>query len=214
VSPSYELLTDRNDRRFRRVLAYGLGISVVVHAGLFVAWRGQPGGAHDGVRAAATAPRPSDREFLAVVRIPSQAPVRIPSPPPPIAVGRLPRVVAPRYLGGPAVAVRLAKPAEGVAASRGGAPGAGQALAPLQPPVPSSLFPAWDPPPSVRGTSVTVVVWVDALGRPSGPVILSPPTPDPDFNHLLERKVRRMSFRPARIAGRAVAAWAQLTFTF
>jgi hypothetical protein len=212
VRPSYELATERNDRRFRRFLAWGLVGSVLVHAGVFLAWRAAPAGRAAADPSRAAAPRLAPRHAMQVIRLPSTEPVRIPSPPAPIAVRDLPRVVAPRSDGGPAVAVSLVKPAAGMPPGGGGAP-PGEAVR-LQPPEPRSLYPAWDPPPAVRGTSVTVYVRVDSLGRPRAPVVLSPPTVDDAFNHHLQQKVLRMSFRPARMGGRSVAAWAELTFSF
>ncbi len=209
---SYDLVTDRNDRRFRRFLAWGLGGSVLVHAGLFLAWRAEPPGRAAADPSRAAAPRASDRNAMRVVRLPSAKPVRIPSPPPPIAVRNLPEVLGTRSEAGPVVAVSLVRPASGVPAGGGGAPpGADQRLVP---PEPRSLYPAWDPPPSVRGSSVIVRVRVDSLGQPRPPVLLSPPTVDDGFNHRLQSKVLHMSFRPARIGDRPVAAWAVLTFTF
>lgn len=209
---SYELAKDRNDRHFRRFLAWGLAGSVLVHAGVFLAWRSGPPGRPDSDTSRAATPRPSDREAMRVVRLPSSEPVRIPSPPAPIAVRDLPEVVAPAPDAGAAVAVSLLKPSAGLPAQGGGAP-RGEAVR-LEQPEPRSLYPAWDPPAAVRGTSVTVQVWVDSLGHPRAPVVLSPPTVDEGFNQQLVRKVLAMTFRPARMGGRTVAAWAELTFTF
>lgn len=211
---TFELATDRNDRRFRRVLAWSLGASVALHAALFALWRGAPEAAAGPSASAAPAARPSPSEFMRAVRLRSvaAAPSPIPRPPAPVTA------VAPRAVtvdaGAEAarITVSLEQPTAGGAPAGGAAGGGGASH--LTPPVPRSVYPEWDPPRSVRGTTVTVRVRVDSTGCPVGPVQLAPPTADEGFNRRLRERVRRMRFTPARLAGRPVEAWAELTFRF
>lgn len=211
--------------RYRRVVTAGLLLSLLAHALLFLLWRGAspvPGALSAG-RAPAAGSRPgAGAEALRAVRLRASEPTRIPSPPPPVRpVEAEVREIAPSAeapLAAAELEAHVASPpgtgdAPPGAGTRSGQ-GAGEAGRGLSPPVPRSVLPEWDPPPEVRGRSVTVRVRVDARGRPSGPVELDPPTPDDAFNRRLARKVRSMEFRPARLDGRPVAAWAELTFVF
>ncbi|MFB6368305.1 MAG: energy transducer TonB, partial [Gemmatimonadota bacterium] len=84
----------------------------------------------------------------------------------------------------------------------------------ISPPVPRSLLPRWDPPPSVRGTRVTVHVEVGRDGRPTGRVRLEPPTGNESFDRRLREALTSIRYRPARRAGEPVVAWAEITFVF
>jgi TonB family protein len=81
-------------------------------------------------------------------------------------------------------------------------------------PIPRSIVPHWDPPEAVRGMEVTVRVFVDEWGSPTGEVELDPPTPHRGFNREIVERVRRMEYRPARRNGSPVAGWAVITFVF
>ena len=81
-------------------------------------------------------------------------------------------------------------------------------------PGPRSLVPAGDAPREVKGLRVTVRVYVDATGEPTGDVELEPPTPNRRFNDILKRKVREMRYHPARRNGNPVPGWAEITFIF
>lgn len=81
-------------------------------------------------------------------------------------------------------------------------------------PIPRSIVPHWDPPAAVRGMEVTVRVFVDESGTPTGEVELDPPTPHRGFNREIVERVRRMEYRPARRNGSPVAGWAEITFVF
>lgn len=98
--------------------------------------------------------------------------------------------------------------------SGSGAAGGGSADGGFTPPVPRSLLPDWSPPEEVWGHRVTVRVEVDEQGRPTGRVELVPPTPSESFNRELRRRMRKLEFVPARRDGRAVTAWAEITFAF
>lgn len=220
MSSRFDLPLDAAGRRFRRVLGPALLTSVAAHV-VLVLVAGQVRLTADGGSGEPTRRPASTEDAVRAVQLPDVGRRTIPRPPPPVFAAepelsvqptlesrRLPDVrlashgaPPPRLLGG-----------EGGGSGRdGSAAGAGDRRMPA---VPRSLFPAWDPPASVRGRTVTVRVHVDSGGRPTGIVELDPPTPDEAFNRKLRERVRRMEFRPARRNGEAVAAWAELTFEF
>lgn len=219
MSEARELPLDQGARRFRRPLLGGLLASVLLHAGLALAWRapapGPPGPSEDRDRAELpAAPRPDALRAVAVRTRPPPS-TRVPPPPAPIVAAEV-RVAAPEAardatLTRVELAPAPATPGGAGAGSAGAGTGSGDGV---QPPVPRSVLPEWSPPESVRGERITVRVFVDIHGRPAGPVELAPPTSSRDFNRRLIRKVREMEFRPARGPEGAVAAWAELTFVF
>jgi len=81
-------------------------------------------------------------------------------------------------------------------------------------PIPRSVVPQWDAPRSVRGMEVTVRVFVDADGHPTGIVELDPPTPDAGFNRTIMEQVKTWEYQPARRDGSPVEGWAEITFIF
>lgn len=211
---------DEGRRRFRRPLAWGLLLSVGLHALLALAWRAPAGSGilpqrGEPVRPAASRARLDDAVRVVEVRVPAERPpVEVPPPPAPVEAAT-PEVSAPRLASEAGVLrAELSRRAH----ARPGPPGRGGAGAGSgevgSPPVPRSVLPEWDPPASVRGREVLVRVHVDSAGRPTGAVELVPPTPSEDFNRRLRRKVAEMTFSPARRGGRAVAGWAELTFVF
>lgn len=218
----------RPDRLDRRVLAGGLAASLALHALLFLLVRsglGLPVRAESAPSAAAPAPGATADALRGVRLPPLRSEIRRPArprvtvPEPEIALrppGR-PRVET-------ALAAAVAEPPtlgvrDGRGAERGGGPsgatgGGGGGPPGTAPPVPTTLFPEWDPPDAVRGTEVTVRVRVDAGGRPTGEVELVPPTADRGFNRRLVEKALRMEYRPARRDGVPVPGWAEITFVF
>lgn len=218
VTPSREMPLDRTARRFRRPLAVGLLLSVLLHVGLVLAaGRVGPGGALipvPGAERARARPEPPPTDALRAVDVrPVKTRIRVPAPPravraEPVEVeAAVPREEA---LGGSPLAP---PPGGGEGKGPAGRTEAGSRLA--SPPVPRSVMPEWDAPASVRGGTVTVRVHVDSTGAPTGAVELDPPTPHDGFNRRLAETVRSMRFAPARTgAGRPVAAWAELTFSF
>lgn len=208
---------DDGDLRHRRRLAVGLALSVVLHGLLAVVWRAGPGPGVLGARSTRTAPRPPDRwerEAVRAVRLAEREDVEIPPPPAPVTAAS-PQVSAPPAPSSADLARARLEPRSAGAPGAGRAGEAGSAAgAARRPPVPRSVLPEWDPPEEVRGTEVVVRVHVDAEGRPTGPVELRPPTSSEAFNRRLRRKVRAMEFAPARVDGRPVAGWAELTFVF
>lgn len=202
----------RPERGFRRALATGLLVSVLLHVALALAWRAPvlapPGSSAD---ARSPEPRPRADRALRALTLRVEERTEIPRPPAPLQPAAEPEVHLPRTAESTLPAGEL-EPRQ----SRPGRAGGGDEGHPrVRPPVPRSVLPEWDAPESVRGSSVTVRVHVDSAGSPTGPVELVPPTSSEDFNRRLVRKVREMRFSPARDPrGRAVAAWAELTFTF
>ena len=61
---------------------------------------------------------------------------------------------------------------------------------------------------------VTVRVFVDAEGHPTGMVELDPPTPDDRFNRTIMEQVKNWEYQPARRDGSPVEGWAEITFIF
>lgn len=218
VIPSSEMPLDRTARRFRRPLVAGLLGSVLLHAAVVLAAGrvGPVGTAAPGERADRSR-RPAERvpaDALRMVNVrAAETEIRVPAPPAEVRAEPVEvEAAAPREdaLAG----ARLAPPSRGRGgAAETGGPAAGRPAD--TPPVPRSVLPEWDAPSSVRGHTVTVRVHVDSAGRPTGAVELEPPTPHQGFNDRLTETVRAMRFSPARTAGgRAVAAWAELTFSF
>lgn len=204
-------------RSFRRPLALGLLASVAAHAAAFAvarraAVRLPP--APSTVEASAETPdvRVPSRNEIRAVRVAEAREIRV--PPPPADIRAEPAdVEEPGAASGGALAASgleargFRRPSHGSEGSAGGSP--------VRPPVPRSVLPEWDPPGDVRGTTVTVRVRVDSVGRPVGPVRLVPGTPSESFDRRLVEKVLEMRFSPARTAdGRAVEAWAELRFSF
>lgn len=210
---------DDGRRRFRGPLAWGLLLSVGLHALLALAWRApagigilpEPG---DRDRPAVSRARLDDAVRVVEMRTPRERPpVDIPPPPAPVEAAA-PDVSPPRLVSEAGMLrAELSRRADARPGSPGGGAGSGSGEA-GSPPVPRSVLPEWDPPASVRGSEVVVRVHVDSTGRPTGAVELDPPTPSEDFNRRLRRKVSEMSFAPARRGGRAVPGWAELTFVF
>lgn len=221
MSPRFDLALDPGGRRFRRILGPALLASVAVHVGLVLAAGDARISADGGSEGPPTEEASTGDDAIRAVELREPRREAIPRPPAPVVAA------APDLSDGPVVAsprltgARLAShgapapsPVGRTGASTGDGASEGGSGDRTSPAVPRSLFPAWDPPASVRGRTVTVRVHVDAEGRPTGPVELRPPTPDEGFNDELRERVRRMDFRPASRNGRAVSAWAELTFEF
>ena len=96
---------------------------------------------------------------------------------------------------------------------RGDAGNAMEGLRRLIPPAPRGaiMTPLARRPASVRGTEVTVWVFVNAAGAVDS-VRLEEPTSDQQFNRILIREAWDWVFEPAKRAGRAVAAWYSYTW--
>ncbi|MDX1577598.1 MAG: energy transducer TonB [Gemmatimonadota bacterium] len=209
----------RHARQDRTAWWGGLLLSVILHALAFFLFRG------DAIRA--EEPPAGERPAAVVagggalrsvrVRLPERR--EIPPPPEPIPSIDVPEVevrdLEVEVVGSDELPVAHAAALPGL----GGGPGRGDGgdagtgndyLAP----VPRSILPHWDPPQAVRGMEVTVRVFVDEGGRPSGLVELHPPTPDESFNREIRERIRGMEYRPALRSGVPVAGWAEITFIF
>lgn len=210
----------RERRSFRRPLALGLLASVAAHAAAFAVVGGASVPPEESRSAAEpTATEPDrwvrSRKALRAVRVEEAAeaaPVEV--PPPPEEVRPEPAEVDQPSTASEAVLAASGLEARGFRPPSHGSAGSERGAA-VSPPVPRSVLPEWDPPDRLRGTTVTIRVRVDTAGRPVGPVRLRPETPSADFNRRLAEKVLGMRFSPARSSGgRAVEAWAELTFSF
>lgn len=204
----------RRDRGFRRQLAAGLLVSVLLHLLLALAWRGPVLERPDRSAARpAAAERPSAGGALRAVALRPSGAARVPARPDRIEPAREPEIRLPRVAESTLPSGELERPSPGSGAPDGGPGRPGPGVD--RPPVPRSVMPEWDAPASVRGRTVTVRVHVDSAGSPTGLVELVPRTPDEAFNRRLVRKIRAMRFSPARDRrGRPVSAWAELTFEF
>lgn len=213
---------DRNARRFRAPLLWGLAASVLLHGLLLLGWRTDIAvpGASGAVPRDPGAPSPGGSASMRAVETRVRT-SRVPPPPPPVAEPAAPDIAEVELAledAPAAVSRRPGGPSREPGA--GGEPGppvpgsAGAGPPAFVPPAPRSILPAWDPPEAARGREVTVRVRVDARGRPTRPVEVRPSTGDEDFDRRLVRKVLRMDFEPARRGGEPVAAWAELTFVF
>lgn len=211
--------SERNARANRRAWRIGMSASLLFHLLVFLLWRGAvppPGERALGPRTPTGSAGGGALQALSV-RIPERR--EIPPPPEPIPAVDVPEVeirdVA-AVVEGPSLAPvptpgRLPGLGGGTEGTTGGEGGTAEDYVS---PVPRSVLPYWDPPGSVRGMEVTVRVYVDATGRPTGAVELDPPTPDRGFNREIMDRVRAMEYRPATRAGEPVAGWAEITFIF
>lgn len=221
VTPLSETPLDRTARRFRLPLAVGLLLSVLVHLVLFaVTGRSEAtlaSGAGPAARAVPPRPPAPVPDALHALNVREVRPevIRVPARPRAVTA-EPPAVEAASSAEDLFAGAELAAPSGAGPGGAGAAGGEGDDGARIAtPPVPRSVMPEWNAPASARGLAVTVRVRVDSAGAPTGPVVLEPRTPDEDFNRRLASTVRAMRFSPARTAdGRAVAAWAELTFTF
>lgn len=219
MTPHFEMPLDRTARRFRRPLAAGLVVSVLLHvAAVLAAGRvGAIGAAVQGDRADRHRPaaRPAPSDALRAVKVRAvETEIRVPAPPADVRAAPV-EVEAATPRDEAFAGSRLGPPPGGAGRAPEAAAGPASGRPAETPPVPRSVTPEWDAPASVRGHTVTVRVHVDSAGRPTGAVELDPPTPHEGFNRRLTDTVRAMRFSPARTAGgRPVAAWAELTFSF
>lgn len=211
----------RSSRRGRPVWATAMLLSTGVHFALFLMWQREVtlvGLGPVAQRAYAAAPGGGS---VQAVRLPVAPPIEIPPPPmPKLAIDApvveydQPSVVFQGVMLEPVASAGMpglgtGPFGSGDRAGSGAGPGGDYTS-----PVPRSIVPHWDPPESVRGMEVTVRVFVDERGRPTGEVELDPPTPNRGFNREIVERVRRMEYRPARRDGSPVAGWAEITFVF
>ncbi|MCG8467318.1 MAG: energy transducer TonB [Gemmatimonadetes bacterium] len=219
--PDLALPSIRHARADRTAWWGGLLASAILHALLFVLWVGEAPAIEE---AAAGARQPRVRAgggALQATRVSIPERAEIPPPPEPILSVEVPQVdrtVEPVQValeGAELLPAGRPAPLPGIGGGpvrgRGGGDGEGEGYLS---PVPRSVIPQWDPPSSVRGMEVTVRVFVDAAGQPTGIVELDPPTPDAGFNREIMKQVREWEYQPARRNGSPVEGWAEITFIF
>ena len=211
--------SERHARQDRAAWWTGLAVSLLLHVLVFLAIGGRVPLPIDGVRGArAAAPVGGGGALEATnARLPSLR--DIPPPARPVLAIETPRVevrdVAVSLPGPDLAPVGPVGALPGIGGGAGeGEGGDGSGEEDFISPMPRSVLPHWDPPTAVKGMEVTVRIHVDASGRPTGEVILDPPTPDRGFNREIEERVRRMEYRPASRNGRPVEGWAEITFIF
>lgn len=215
-----DIASIRHARRHRVAWRVGMLASVLIHVLVVVLWRTTPIPAPSAAAGRDPArPVPGGGGALAAVAIRVPTVTEIPPPPRPVLAVDMPQVEVREFaapVAGPVVApvseVALVPGIGGIGGGEGGGSGTGEDG--FVPPVPRSVIPHWDPPESVRGLEVTVRVYVDANGRPTGEVELDPPTPDRGFNREIIERVHHMEYRPASRNGRPVSGWAEITFIF
>lgn len=216
-----------NARRHRRAAAAGFGLSLCLHAAVFLAWQTRleplPDTTAAGPRAgdARAAPGGGVMEVIAVA-----PPREIVVPPPPTAVPdhEAPAVV----VRDPAAAELQAQFADlrsasftGSQSGPGRAAGAGEGDGGddaegrfrVTAPEPRVIVPEWDPPEEVRGTRIQIRVLVSAEGRALD-VELRPRTTNSGFNRRLIETYMRMDYKPGQRMGRPIAAPAEITLIF
>lgn len=210
----------RHARANRAAAWWGMLASVVLHAAVFLLWVGERPTNAD----AAPGPRHPTLKpgggVVQAVRVSVPRRTEIPAPPKPTFDVEIPEIdvkVEELELSLEGVDVPVGRPAP--LPGLGGGPGSGQGGEGgdgdgYRSPIPRSVVPQWDAPGSVRGMEVTVRVFVDAEGHPTGIVELDPPTPDAGFNRTIMDQVKTWEYQPAQRYGSPVEGWAEITFIF
>ncbi|MDH3732108.1 MAG: TonB family protein [Gemmatimonadota bacterium] len=209
----------RHAREARAAWWAGLAASLVVHVLIFVLWRGQIPFPIEQVEGARAATPVGGGGALQAMHASLPAVREIPPPARPVLAIETPDVeIRDVEVSLPGPDLAPAGPIGNLPGIGGGSGegdgGDGSGEEDYVSPMPRSILPHWDPPNSVRGMEVTVRIHVDASGRPTGEVVLDPPTPDRGFNREIEERVRRMEYRPASRNGQPVDGWAEITFIF
>lgn len=216
------------ERRHRRALAVGMGLSVLLHAALIFGFGADLEPLSSTVAVGQRAGDPvaaAGGGVLQAMNIALPSEIEVPPPPevmpdldePELEVTEPPedRLNPSRDLASAASfpgngrQVGLAR-----SVGRGDAGADAEGLYRVTAPEPRSIIPEWDPPREVKGMQVMVRVLVDDRGAPLGDVELLPPTPNRRFNDRLRDKVLSMDYKPARRQGRAISGWAEMTFIF
>jgi len=202
-------------KRERRIWRGGLLVSALVHALVFVVWRGPlllpedataAGPAQGGERAAAGGLQALNLRTPATPPVtPPPVPIAVVAEVEPVELDDEPRV-DPASLLGEAPALDEGPGLE-EGTGTGNAGDAESGTGGLRPPAPQGMI----IPPThrdLRGSEVQVWVFVDARGRvvPDS-TRLEPPTRNGDFNERLIREASEWIFRPATRDGAPVAAW-------
>lgn len=201
-------------RHERKVWRTGLLVSALFHLVFFAGWRGQVLPASP---FSAAGPRAGDNRAAAGsmqamnVRTRPSTPVVPPPVPIEVSVEVEPVEFVQEEEIDPAMvlgeAPGLEDPGFDQGTGEGDAGNAEEGLNRLQPPSPRGMI---IPPANneLRGTEVQVWVFVDETGRVvADSTRLDPPTRDGDFNRRLLSEAAEWVFRPAVLAGKAVASW-------
>lgn len=221
AEPAGESVSARHAREARAAWWGGLTASLLLHVLLLLLWRGGAPLPSDGARAGRQASPESGGGGMRAVNARLPEAREVPPPPEPVLAIDVPEVqitTVAASISGPELRPIPAGPLPGLGGAGNGEGegdgGTGDGGDDYVSPMPRSVLPHWDPPGSVRGMEVTVRVRVDERGRPTGEVVLDPPTPHRGFNREIEERVRRMEYRPAMRGGRPVPGWAEITFIF
>lgn len=219
------------ERRYHRALRWGLVVSLLAHAALFVVFdhtalpsspfsaagpqggdtRAAKGGGLEAVEFRAPAePAPAPPEPDPDV---APDPVEIEPPEPHINDMGMPSPSLSDFMSVPGPVGLLDAPglADGTGAGAAGTEAEGRFS--VVPPRPRGLIlPPGDRPDRVRGKEVEVWVYVSAEGRVvSDSTRLNPPTGDRGFDRRLRRHAAGWVFEPARREGRSVGEWFRYT---
>lgn len=223
-----ERVTERYQRRDRRALWWGLGISVLFHVLVFLWFEHErvvpsvmsAAGPEEGDDAAAAG------GGMQAVELRIAEPQPIPRPPEPVFVPDI--TVQPVVEQEPSVAqVDVSQllgnaPGEqqgdapgredGTGRGNGGSDAAGRNR-PM--PVPRGLFlPPNEAPKAIRGREVTVYVFVDRRGRPvADSTNVLPRSGDRSYDRAMLERANEWVFDPARQNGEPIAAWFRYSFT-
>ena len=206
---------DERRRRERSVWVRALGISVLVHALLFLTW---PSESLLVSPVAAAGPRTADDRAAAgsMQALNMSVPPSRPIVPPPVPTPTITpveifefddeaRVESAEALGvGPP---ETGPPGLESGTGRGDGGTSDEGLFQMIPPSPRAMIlPAFAE--ALKDRGVAIWVWVDATGRvvPDS-TRLEPPTSDRDLNRRLIREAADWVFEPARRGGQPVATW-------
>lgn len=226
-------MTERNrdeDRRYTRAVAWGMTISIVGHALLFIVFSSRPlpvppfaaAGERMGDSRAAAGGGMETVQLSTPTRVP-ESPTPIPTPTPALTDAELPDPeLSEEDVPAIALADQLATPGadgpgegpgltEGVGAGDGGTEAEGRFR--VVPPRPKGMIlPPSDRPDAVRGKEVEVWVYVTATGRvvPDS-TRLNPPTGHRSFDRRLREHASSWVFEAARRDGRPVGEWFRYT---
>ena len=214
---------------YRRGLRIGIGVSIGLHLAVLLLWRNElpplPTTVAAGPRTGSAVAAAGGGALLAMNLAPPRA-IEVPPPPTPMPEFMEPEVDVNTPEEPQLTAQNLdmagnasflgAQGGPGLEGYDGGGDGGSDAEGRYRvtAPEPRSIIPEWDPPSEVKGMQVMVRVLIDPYGNPVGDVELRPNTPNRKFNKRLREKVLRMDYKPARRQGRAITAWAEMTFVF
>ncbi len=214
---------------YRRGLRIGIGVSIGLHLAVLLPWRNElpplPTTVAAGPRTGSAVAAAGGGALLAMNLAPPRT-IEVPPPPTPmpefmepevdVNTPEEPQLTAQNLDMAGNASFRGAQGGPGLEGYDGGGDGGSDAEGRYRvtAPEPRSIIPEWDPPSDAKGMPVIVRVLIDPHGNPASDVELRPNTPNRKFNKRLREKVLRMDYKPARRQGRAITAWAEMTFVF